>query len=222
MTQPQAPEPSRSGGVHRRTNGRGRLPVLLLSLLGIAVAAVVVVVVLRDRGEPAHTTVSPKATHTTAAGASASTTPTPSPVASPSTPITSGNPGPASATSSPTARTASATANPSPTATQASPSTAPAAPAVDVLNDSTVSGMAARAASRLRGGGWQVATVGNYEGTNVPATTIFYPGGARAAAQRLAAKYGVTRVLAAAGSSDSGLSTSDLTLVLARDWKDAG
>lgn len=209
------PEPPRVGGAHRRAQGGNRLPVLLASIVGIAVAAGLVIFALHLRGEPAHNpgaSESPSATPQTSSALPS----TPAPTSSSAATSSSASP-PSSAIVSSLAgvppATTSASKTPSPTATTAGP-----APAVDVLNDSRISGLAASAAKQLRSDGWQVSAVGNWQGSSdVPSTTVFYPDGDKAAAQRLASKYGVSRVLPAA----SGLSSSDLTLVLAYDWSGA-
>jgi hypothetical protein len=108
---------------------------------------------------------------------------------------------------------------PAPSATTASPTpTRALLPSLDVLNDSRISGLAARATAQFRAAGWEVATTGNFHGSDVPETTIFYPEGNRAAADRLAAGFGIHRVL----SSPSSLSSGHLTIVLARDWGSRG
>jgi hypothetical protein len=59
-----------------------------------------------------------------------------------------------------------------------------------------------------------VSKTGNYTGT-VSVTTVFYPAGERAAADRLAAEFPkIRRELLA----PRGLSATHLTVVLARDW----
>ncbi|HEX7104918.1 MAG TPA: LytR C-terminal domain-containing protein [Acidothermaceae bacterium] len=82
------------------------------------------------------------------------------------------------------------------------------------MNDSRITGLAARASATFRAAGWNVATVGNFRGTDVPETTVFYPDGEQAAADRLAAAFGIDRVRPAT----SGLSQANLTVALARDW----
>jgi hypothetical protein len=83
-----------------------------------------------------------------------------------------------------------------------------------VLNDSRIQGLAARAATQFRAAGWVVGGTGNFKGDDVPETTIFYPAAEKAAAARLAAAFRIGRVLVA----PAGLSTTHLTVVLARDW----
>jgi hypothetical protein len=85
-----------------------------------------------------------------------------------------------------------------------------------VLNDSRITGLAARATEQFRAAGWDVATTGNFKGPDVPETTIFYPDGDKAAADRLARQFGIHRLQPAT----SDLSSSHLTVALARDWPD--
>lgn len=218
MTEPESP---RTGGAHRRAPGGNRLPVLLASVAAIAVAAGLVIFALHLRGEPAGNpgaSTSPSASPQTSSPLPTTPAPTSSSVAtSSSVPPSSAAPPPPSAVVSPSTASASVSASATssaPTATAAAPP-----PAVDVLNDSRISGLAASAAKQLRSAGWRVSTVGNWQGSSdVPTTTVFYPDGDKAAAQRLASQYGISRVLAA----PSGLSSSNLTLVLAYDWSGAG
>ena len=80
-----------------------------------------------------------------------------------------------------------------PTSAASTPTT-PARPALVVLNNSRVPGLADRAAARFRAGGWQVASVGNLRG-RIIATTVYYAPGSRAAATALAAQFpSITRV----------------------------
>jgi hypothetical protein len=66
---------------------------------------------------------------------------------------------------------------------------------VRVLNNSTVRGLANRAADDLRADGWNVVEVGNYGSGNVSTTTVFYRPGtpeedaAKALAERFQARY---------------------------------
>ena len=78
--------------------------------------------------------------------------------------------------------------------------------------------MAARAATTLTGGGWTVALTGNYPHP-ISGTTVFYPAGQLAAAQALAAQFTAIGKMAPA---PDGVSTTDLTLVLAQDWTSSG
>jgi hypothetical protein len=64
---------------------------------------------------------------------------------------------------------------------------------VIVLNNSTIKGLAAKAADDLRADGWQVVATGNYSATNVPTTTVYFRPGTdeEAAARALAAGFGL-------------------------------
>ncbi|MFA1432318.1 LytR C-terminal domain-containing protein [Corynebacterium diphtheriae] len=57
---------------------------------------------------------------------------------------------------------------------------------VRVLNNSTVQGLAAQVADTLRGHGIDVVEVGNLPDAVVPQTTVFYPAGHQAQAQKIA------------------------------------
>jgi hypothetical protein len=131
----------------------------------------------------------------------------------------------------------SPTSHPSPasTPTEASPSPAPTTPRattptrveakrtsrpvaavlpVSVLNNSTRSGLAHRAADQVAAQGWPIAKVGNFTG-RIRVSTLYYAPGQLASAQRLAASMpAIQRVL----PRFSGLPTSGLTLVVTREW----
>jgi len=169
-------------------------------LLGpaLAVAAVLVLIgvllVLRPvgQGSPA---VTPAALGST------------SPEALPASPTPTGSAPPAR---SPTpARTPTPTRSPTPT-----PSPAVTEPALLVLNNSRIQGLAARAAADFRAGGWPVAGIGNLRG-RIAETTVYYPAGELAAARALAARFRkVRRVLPRL----SWLPGSGLTVVVTRDY----
>ena len=144
-------------------------------------------------------------------------TPIGEPTLSPTSPQPS-----ASATNSPSS-TASTTQSPSPTTPTPSPSasastTPSAAPTsapkreVEVLNGTSTPGLAATYATKVRRAGWTVARVGNWSGAKVTATTIFYPAGFKASAQRLADELSGTQNLRASLGS---MSSSVLTIVVA-------
>ncbi|HEY4420273.1 MAG TPA: LytR C-terminal domain-containing protein [Pseudonocardia sp.] len=62
-----------------------------------------------------------------------------------------------------------------------------------VYNNSTITGLAARAAADFRNAGWQVEEVGNYPSGIIPTSTVYYrPGtGEQQAAQALADQFGL-------------------------------
>jgi hypothetical protein len=85
---------------------------------------------------------------------------------------------------------------------------------VVVLNQTSRGGLAAVAADRLRARGWTVAGVGNFTGV-VPATTVYYPPGAEAAA--LAAAESLPTP-ARTRPRFGNLSTSRLTVVVTDNY----
>jgi len=93
----------------------------------------------------------------------------------------------------------------------------PAAPApgppLTVLNNSRYHDLAERAAARFRGGGWPVAVTGQFTG-RLRASTVYYLSGQQAVAQRLAARFGLPRVL----PRFAGLPGQGLTVVVTRDY----
>jgi hypothetical protein len=205
-------DPERPPGTHRRTRNTNRLPVLITSLIAIAIVAVAVILTLNKRGEPAHSN-APTAAGSTLAKHTPSTSPPSSAISSaiPPSVTTSVLPSTAPPPTTPPPTTP-APSTPAPTTTPAQP----ALPALDVLNDSRITGLAARATEQFRAAGWKVATTGNFKGPDVPETTIFYPDGDKAAADRLARQFGIHRLRPAT----SDLSSSHLTVALARDWPD--
>lgn len=108
------------------------------------------------------------------------------------------------------------TAEPTPEPT-VEPTTAPPAalaPIVPltVLNNSKISHLAERSAAKFRAGGWPVPATGNYRG-HVDTTTIYYPPGQRASAERFGKQFGV-RVLPRFAT----LPGSGMTVVVTRDF----
>ena len=64
--------------------------------------------------------------------------------------------------------------------------------AVRVYNNSTIRGLAARAAQDMRAAGWSVPEVGNYSGGIIPTTTVYYDDeGQRSAADALGESFGM-------------------------------
>ena len=83
-----------------------------------------------------------------------------------------------------------------------------------MLNDTRITGLAGRAAKTFRAGGWTVPTTGNFVGTPLASTTVFYPASEKAAAQALAVQFPKIRQVV---EQTSGTSTA-LTVVLASNW----
>lgn len=123
-------------------------------------------------------------------------------------------------TGSPSVSPSSSAAATIPTATTTPPAPSPVARApLTVLNNSTIPGLADRAAAAAERRGWRVAQVGNFAG-RLPATTVYYtPGNAaeERAARQLAAEFPqIGQVL----SRYAGLppTPAGIVLVVTRDW----
>jgi hypothetical protein len=117
----------------------------------------------------------------------------------------------------PTAATAPpAAALPPPPAAPAvpPPADAPGRPALTVLNNSRVPGLAERSARRFTAAGWPVRDTGNLRG-RIRSTTVYYDPGQQAQAQALARAFpGVQRVL----PRFDGLPGRGVTVVVTRDF----
>jgi len=76
---------------------------------------------------------------------------------------------------------------------------------VRVYNNSTIKGLAARAAADLKADGWQVAEVGNYSAGTIPTTTVYFRPGTdeEAAARSIAADFGMRVEARFAGIQDA-------------------
>lgn len=106
---------------------------------------------------------------------------TPAEKSAPQAPAVSGTPAPSDAPSESAAPAEKAPAD--------KPADKPAAERpvpVRVLNNSTVQGLAAQVADTLRSHGIDVVEVGNLPDAVVPETTVFYPAGHQAQAQKIA------------------------------------
>jgi hypothetical protein len=99
---------------------------------------------------------------------------------------------------------------PTPAPTVAPPPRLP----VTVLNNSRITGLAARGAERFTAGGWPVAAVGNFRG-RIPVTTVYHDPGLEPAAREFAAAFeGVVRVR----PRFEGLPARGVVVVLTRDF----
>jgi hypothetical protein len=76
---------------------------------------------------------------------------------------------------------------------------------VRVYNNSTIKGLAARAAADLKADGWQVAEVGNYSAGTIPTTTVYFRPGTdeESAARAIAADFGMRVEARFAGIKDA-------------------
>jgi hypothetical protein len=129
---------------------------------------------------------------------------TPSAAASPAeSPVAVASPSPRVTTPAPT---------PTPTPTPAARPTAPVA----VLNNSTIQGLAARSAERVRSVGFTVPRVGNVSG-QIDRTTVYYRAGYREQADLLAGRLRGTQAIRPAPSWLPG--STALTLVVTSDFE---
>jgi hypothetical protein len=92
---------------------------------------------------------------------------------------------------------------------------------VRVFNNSTVGGLAGRAADELRESGWTVAQVGNYSGGVIPTTTVYYRAGTpeQSAAELLADEFGMRVEPRFEGISDFG---PGLVVIVTGDYQGPG
>lgn len=99
-----------------------------------------------------------------------------------------------SATATTPGAAAGSTTDATSTTTSSSASGVDRATPVRVLNNSTVAGLAADTAAELAGRGWTNTSTGNYAGSIIPSTTVYYGDepGEREAAEAVAADLGAT------------------------------
>jgi LytR cell envelope-related transcriptional attenuator len=183
--------------------GRARLIGALVALLGVVLLVVGVVALGGGDSGPS----------------GAAPAPTPSVVTSPaSSSRSTGSPSASKSTGQPTTASRT-TVGPPPRTTAAPPPTSAARAPLTVLNNSTINGLADRAAGEVQNRGWQVAQVGNFAG-RLPATTVYYtPGDAagQAAANELAQEFPqIDQVL----PRYAGLppTPAGIVLVVTKDW----
>jgi len=210
------------------SGGSSPLRVGGLALLGVgAVAALIGVASLVGGGGGGTPTAEGPAP--TSAVAPAEPTPTdPNAIAAPPTATT---PAPAAPTPAPAppavtpapGGVAVPSFGPTPNAPKASPAPAPAArpvakQPVRVYNNSTIKGLAARAAEDVKAQGWPVETVANYPQGRIPASTVYYrPGTAEeASAQALGRALGVRVEPRFAGLTEA---TPGLILIVTNNYK---
>lgn len=184
--------------------GRARLIGALVALLGVVLLVVGVVALGGGDSGPS----------------GAAPAPSPSVVTSPASPSRSTGSPSASTSTGPQPTTVSRTTfAPPPRTTAAPPPTSAARAPLTVLNNSTINGLADRAAGEVQNRGWQVAQVGNFAG-RLPATTVYYtPGDAagQSAANELAREFPqIDQVL----PRYAGLppTPAGIVLVVTKDW----
>ena len=88
---------------------------------------------------------------------------------------------------------------------------------IRVLNNSTITGLAERAAAQLRARGWNVVEVGNYPYGIIPVSTAYSRPGTdeQAAAQALAAQIGIRAEPRFMGIRDA---TPGLIVIATNNW----
>ncbi|MGH3889327.1 MAG: LytR C-terminal domain-containing protein [Pseudonocardiaceae bacterium] len=147
-------------GTPNGTGASRRLRIAGLALLGLAVIAVLIgVVVATTRGEQTSATAPPAVTSPPDAGSAV-------PSAIPYPPPVTSSPAEAPIVSPPD----------TPDAAQGAPvgDKSNSRGEVRVYNNSTIRGLAARAADDLSAAGWTVVEVGNYARGTIPTTTAYY------------------------------------------------
>ena len=113
----------------------------------------------------------------------------------------------------PARSTTTSTPTPVPTPTPA-PTPVAAKASVIILNQSGVPGLAAQVRDRLQAAGWTVTGIDDFRG-NVPATTVYYPPGLKAAAKALMAQFPeIGRIRPAF----NGITATQLTVILSMDF----
>jgi hypothetical protein len=139
-------------------------------------------------------------------------TPSGGPALDSPTPVLSTSAAPAPSPTSHTPRPTPSRTTPSPTHSS-TPAVVAKAP-VDVLNNSTRSGLAHDVARQVANVGWPIDVIGNFTG-QVAESTLYYDRGQLTVAQQLAHDLpAIRRVL----PRFTGLPGSGLTLVVTRDW----
>jgi LytR cell envelope-related transcriptional attenuator len=206
-------EPAPSGGP-------SPLRVGGLALLGAgAVAALIGLATLLPGGgssTPAAPTAAPAPT-TAPAAPTAATTPGATVAAppAPSAPVPVPSFGPTGNVAAPPAAPA-----PAPAAPQAGTGggSAVARGPVRVYNNSTITGLAARAASDFRADGWQVGQVSNYASGTIPTSTVYFrPGTAeQTEATRIASEFGLRTEPRFSGIDDA---TPGLIVIVTNDYQ---
>lgn len=181
-----------------------------LALLGLAVIAIAVGVVATTSEQPVPAA-APRAAPTSSAPALPSTVPYPptsSPVAAPVVPPL-GPPGAAQGAPIPQEQRVEQ----SPLDLDQSHSRGE----VRVYNNSTIRGLAARAAEDLTAAGWTVIEVGNYAQGTIPTTTAYYQEGIdqRDDAEALGAEFGMRVQPRFPGIADAG---SGLIVIVTNDY----
>ncbi|MGW5055555.1 LytR C-terminal domain-containing protein [Actinokineospora sp. NPDC004072] len=194
-----------------------------LALLGVAAVATVlgVVTLLGGNGEPSagQTSITlPAGATTTPPGASSDIAgPPPGTGTAPTTTPAAGT----STTSEPTAMPTAPGTGPAP----GGPGGSDGGPSyqdipVRVYNNSTITGLADRAAAEIKAAGWNVVDVDNHQGL-VPETTVYFRPGTpeEAAAKELARAFGIRALPRFEGIQDA---SPGLIVIITKEWAERG
>jgi LytR cell envelope-related transcriptional attenuator len=158
-----------------------------VALIGIAIVAAVIGGITALSGGDGSNEAGPSGLPSTQPGTSGSSTP----------PTTSSTPAPSTSASptppQPTSSTPGQPTSPAPGQPGGDQQTSNKWVTVRVFNNSTIKGLADRAAEDFRGTGWNVNEVSNYSQGVIPTTTAFYRPGTdeEAAAKQLAQEFGI-------------------------------
>jgi hypothetical protein len=217
VTEPAPPPPPPHGGP-------SPLRVGGLALLGAGAVAALIGLATLLPGGGGSSTPAPTPEPVPSAAPSAAATPGATVAApAPSAPAAVPTVGPTAAVAAPPAAPAPAPA-PAPAAPQAGAGTgggggsAAARGPVRVYNNSTVTGLAARAANDFRADGWQVGAVSNYSSGVIPTSTVYYrPGTAeQSAASTIASEFGLRSEPRFSGIDDA---TPGLIVIVTNDYQ---
>ncbi|MET1074415.1 MAG: LytR C-terminal domain-containing protein [Umezawaea sp.] len=143
------------------------------ALIGVALVALVIGVVTLFGGGGDETAAGPSdqpSTSGSSAPAESTSASVPAPASSAEPPVSSVPP----VTTTSVAPPATTTQPPAGEATPPAGQEAVAKPPVRVYNNSTISGLAAKATEDVKRSGWDVAETGNYSQGQIPTTTVYY------------------------------------------------
>jgi len=117
-----------------------------------------------------------------------------------------------------TTTTAPLTTTAAPVAPPPAPPPAPVRAPLRVYNNSTIPGLANRAAEDFRSAGWPVEEVGNYPGGIIPTSTVYFrPGsGEEVAARQLGSEFGLRVEPRFAGLGDA---SPGLIVIVTNDYQ---
>ncbi|MGI5126156.1 LytR C-terminal domain-containing protein [Pseudonocardia sp. CA-107938] len=147
----------------------------------------------------------------------AATTPAPAPAPA-TTPPPAATPAPGGVPVPSFGATPNAVAGPTKAAPAPAPRTVAKQP-VRVYNNSTIQGLAARAAADLRAAGWQVTEIKGYPGGIIPTSTVYFrpeSPAEEASARELGAQFGLRVEQRFAGIQDA---TPGLIVIVTKDYK---